>query len=148
MSREESKSTFPDDIKVIKSDYSESSLADAFKGQDAVVSTISGGALQDQFKIIDAAVKAGVKRFIPSEFGSDSTNKAGNEICPIFEGKLKAVEHLKQKADGNPNFSWTGVMTGPFFGESNLDRCESRTARLIPCDAKTGASKMRSSAST
>ena len=118
LSRQESKSTFPKDIKVIKSDYSESSLVDAFNGQDAVVSAVGGGALKDQFTFVDAAVKAGVKRFIPSEFGSDSSNKAAIEICPFFGDKLKLVEYLNQKAKENPNFSWTGVMTGPFIGES------------------------------
>ncbi|GFF55885.1 hypothetical protein IFM51744_08752 [Aspergillus udagawae] len=41
LTRESSKATLPAVVKHVKSDYSEASLLEAFKGQDAVVSTIS-----------------------------------------------------------------------------------------------------------
>lgn len=117
LSRQESSKTSPiPNVKVIKTDYSESSLAEALKGQDAVVSTVAGAALATQTTIIDAAVKAGVKRFLPSEFGSDCSNKKAQEICPLFVTKDDVVTHLKKKAAENPNFTWTAVLTGPFFG--------------------------------
>lgn len=37
---------------------------------DAVVSTVAWGAVKSQYKMADAAKKAGVKLFAPSEFGS------------------------------------------------------------------------------
>ncbi|KAI9887324.1 MAG: hypothetical protein M1823_000840 [Watsoniomyces obsoletus] len=112
-SRKESNATFPSHIKVIKTDYSESELVEQFKGQDAVISTLFG--MVDQRPIIDAAVKAGVKRFMPSEWGSDSTNPKGQEICPVFKPKADIVEYLKSKANENPNFTWSAVATGPFL---------------------------------
>ncbi len=113
-SRKESKATFPDQVKVVKTDYSEDSLVEAFRGQDVVISTIGGTAIGEQTTIVEAAVKAGVKRFFPSEFGSDTSNKKAQEICPFFGIKAQLVDLLRAKADENPNFSWTGMATGPF----------------------------------
>jgi hypothetical protein len=50
-------------VGVIKIDYSTSSLLEAFRDQDAIVSAI---ATFPQVPIVDATVTAGVKRFIPS----------------------------------------------------------------------------------
>ncbi|CBI37669.3 hypothetical protein VitviT2T_003333 [Vitis vinifera] len=48
------------------------SLVKAIKEVDVVISTVGGGQLQDQAKIIAAIKEAGnVKRFLPSEFGND-----------------------------------------------------------------------------
>jgi hypothetical protein len=41
-------------------------------GVDAIVSVVGSLALPSQLSYIDAAIKAGVKRFIPSEFGCDT----------------------------------------------------------------------------
>jgi nucleoside-diphosphate-sugar epimerase len=43
-----------------------------YTGIDAVVSLVGAPALTEQKAYIDAAVEAGVKRFIPSEFGCDT----------------------------------------------------------------------------
>jgi hypothetical protein len=49
------------------------SLKKAFTGVDVVVSTISGGGFAVQGNLLTAAKEAGVKRFVPSEFGVDIT---------------------------------------------------------------------------
>lgn len=59
-------------VKVVKVDFgNHQALVDALKGQDAVVLTL--GDLPNLFKnskiIIDAAIEAGVKRVLPSEYG-------------------------------------------------------------------------------
>jgi hypothetical protein len=113
LSRPDSKSTFPSEAHVTKTDYSAESLAEAFKNQDAVISIVGNSGFADQQKIIDAAVKAGVKRFIPSEFGSDTANETVREIVPIFNGKKAVVDYLKTKE--SDTFSWTALITGPFF---------------------------------
>lgn len=43
-----------------------------YTGIDAVVSLVGAPALTEQKPYIDAAVEAGVNRFIPSEFGCDT----------------------------------------------------------------------------
>ncbi|GIJ92658.1 hypothetical protein Asppvi_001936 [Aspergillus pseudoviridinutans] len=71
--RETSSAKFPGSVKIVKSDFKLGSLTEAFKGQDAVISMLPITALGDQGVVIEAAIAAGVKRFIPSEYGSDST---------------------------------------------------------------------------
>ncbi|TVY79743.1 Pinoresinol reductase 1 [Fusarium oxysporum f. sp. cubense] len=78
ITRQESKATFPADVVVKRVDLSsEESLIEAVKGQDAVISTVSGEAIASQKLFIDAAITAQVKRFIPSEFGIN-TREARN----------------------------------------------------------------------
>ncbi|KAF2655306.1 NAD(P)-binding protein [Lophiostoma macrostomum CBS 122681] len=113
LSREGSSSTFPEGVKVIHADYdSIDSLKSAFKGQDAVISLVGGSALGDQNKLIDAAIAAGAKRFIPSEFGSDTVSATLREIVPVFNAKYATVEYLNSKES---SISWTSVITGAFF---------------------------------
>ena len=113
LSREGSNSIFPSGLNVLRANYdSIDSLKQAFQGQDAVVSLVGGGALGDQNKLIDAAIAAGVKRFIPSEFGSDTPNPKTRAVVPVFEAKVGTVNYLKSKEDA---ISWTSVITGPFF---------------------------------
>jgi len=115
LTRLESKATFSSEVKVQRTDYdSASSLEKALAGQDAVVSTIATVALGQQQKIIDAAVKAGVKRFIPSEFGLN-TQKVTGGAAKILGAKLAAQEQLKKAVVENPDFSWTGISTNLFF---------------------------------
>ena len=132
--RKDSSATFPDQVKVEKTDYSDSSLAQIFQGQDAVVSAITGGALSEQHKIIDAAVKAGVKRFLPSEFGTDTTNKNGRDICPVFTAKMDVIDRLEAKARENSNFSWTAVATGLFFGKVSPQRAVMQGGSRLSAD--------------
>ncbi|KAI5307471.1 hypothetical protein KEM55_008203 [Ascosphaera atra] len=68
LSRESSSYSPPEGVKLIKTDYSHSSLLEALRGQDVVVSVVAlnEDALKLQIPIIDAAIEAGVRRFIPS----------------------------------------------------------------------------------
>ncbi|KAJ4320797.1 hypothetical protein N0V94_003209 [Neodidymelliopsis sp. IMI 364377] len=113
LSREGSNSTFPAAVNVIRANYeSVDDLKQAFQGQDAVISLVGGNALGDQNKLIDAAIAAGVKRFLPSEFGSDTPSSKTRAIVPVFEAKYATVNYLKSKED---SISWTSIVTGPFF---------------------------------
>ncbi|QYT05036.1 NmrA domain-containing protein [Trichoderma simmonsii] len=113
MSRASSKVTFPENIRVYKTDYSEPSLISALEGHDAVVSTISGSGLKEQQKIIDAAILAGVKRFIPSEYGIDVCHPKAMEIVPFFNQKQQINAYLRSKE--SQGITWTSVATGPFL---------------------------------
>jgi len=116
LARTSSKSTFPSHLKVhkISDDYPEAELLEAFKGQDAIISTIATANAGQQKSIIDTAIKAGVKRFVPSEFGSDTRNEKAMAILPqYFAGKKDTVDYLQSKEkDG---LTWTAFVTGPFF---------------------------------
>lgn len=120
----------------MRADYdSHESLKDAFKGQDAVISLVGGMAIGDQNKLIDAAIAAGAKRFLPSEYGCNTADKRTHEIVPFFKAKSDTLEYLKSK---EKEISWTAVATGPFFdwiGFVGLDAA-SKSATIFD-DGKT-----------
>jgi len=115
LTRASSTSTFPSAVRIHKTDYESSeSLAEAFKGQDAVVSVIATAGIREQQKIVDAAVEAGVKRFIPSEYGISTQHLEGG-IGKILSGKKATADLLKKYSAENSGFSWTGLSTSLFF---------------------------------
>ncbi|PKK41260.1 hypothetical protein CI102_15104 [Trichoderma harzianum] len=83
LAREASKATYPTDIPVHRTDLSYSSLVKAFHGIDAVVSAVATFNVPDQFAMIDAAVEAKVKRFLPSEYGGDASLPDLENIAPF-----------------------------------------------------------------
>lgn len=102
-------------VKTINYDDPES-LTKALTGQDAVVSAIGSASVgAPQQKLADAAFAAGVKRFIPSEFGINTRKLQGTKIGQIVGGKTKLVDDLQKKSEQNPSFTWTGVSNGLFF---------------------------------
>ncbi|KAK3485375.1 uncharacterized protein B0T23DRAFT_46476 [Neurospora hispaniola] len=139
----------PYPVRFLEVDYSSpSSLASAFQGQDAVVSTIATGAVQEQKKVIDAAIEAGVKRFVPSEFGVH-TRKEGVEktrLGGLLEGKRAVVDYLIGKEG---DISWTGLSTGLFF-DSALSKglagvnVENGTATIVDSGNELWPASLRS----
>lgn len=113
ISRKDSSATFPSKVTVYKSDFSEGDLEAAFKGQDAVISALGAASFGEQKKLVDAAIRAGVKRFIPSEFSASSQNAAVLQLLPLFGQKAELIEYLKTKQSAN--FSWTGIATSLLF---------------------------------
>ncbi|KXH53677.1 isoflavone reductase [Colletotrichum simmondsii] len=119
ISRETSTATFPSGVAVRKADLSSvGSLTAAFAGQDAVISAISTVAVivpGSQDPLIDAAIAAGVKRFIPSEYGLNTRTLEGEILGDWLKSKTAAVDYLIKKAKANPSFTWTGIGTSLFF---------------------------------
>ncbi|TVY89116.1 Isoflavone reductase-like protein, partial [Lachnellula willkommii] len=113
LTRPESTASYAPNTKVFTSDYSEASLAAAFKGQDAVVSALGAAGMGEQLKIIDAAAAAGVQRYLPSEYGSNTQNAKATGLVPAFGFKVGVIERLRGlEAKG---LSWTAIETGPAF---------------------------------
>ena len=114
ITREGSSSTFPSGVKVVPVDYSSlESLTNAFRGQDAVVSTLAMVAMDTQTRMIDAAIAAGVKRFLPSEFGSDTYNPKSRSL-PVFQGKVVIQDYLEKKSKES-SLTYTPIVTAGFF---------------------------------
>ncbi|KPM37518.1 hypothetical protein AK830_g9037 [Neonectria ditissima] len=116
VTRQTSDSAVPEGIDHIKSDYSEESLVIALKGQDAVVSTVSsivvGQTLSLQKTIIDAAIKAGVQVFVPSEYGIDTADPAAPKYIPFLQDKVDILNYLKSQED---KISWVAIISGLMF---------------------------------
>lgn len=107
--------TFPAGVFADEVDYdSVDSLVAALRGHDAVISTLSDALVPVQLKLIEAAAQAGVKRYIPSEFGCNTLNPK-TAALPVFSGgKIVVQKALKEKADAG-SLSYTIVVTGPFL---------------------------------
>lgn len=89
----------PPNVRRITVDYSDKqSLVESFKGQDAVVSTVSHEAIPAQKLMIDAAIEARVRRFIPSDFGSLSTNPAASHFLHHVS-MVDIQRYLKSNSD-------------------------------------------------
>lgn len=115
ITRISSKSNFPSGVKVASADLSSvESVTAALKGQDAVVSAVGTEGLQGQSLLIDAAVAAGVKRFLPSDFGCDLADPKASAL-PVFGYKIATHKHIKEAAAANPNFTYSLVSNGPFL---------------------------------
>ncbi|KAL9112578.1 MAG: hypothetical protein Q9227_003149 [Pyrenula ochraceoflavens] len=120
LTRHGSTSKVPSPAKAIPVDYqSVSSLTEALKGQDAVVSLVPVFAVPEK-PLIDASIAAGVKRYLPSsEFGSntDNANVAG---LPFWESQLPGTRYVQEKAK-ETSLTYTRVFCGAFldFGLSH-----------------------------
>jgi hypothetical protein len=80
-------------------------------GWDAIISTVGMPLIKTQLPMIDAAVVAGVKRFVPSEFGFDPTipSNAGEKVYTM---KTAVSDKLKDASKANANFTYTLLSTG------------------------------------
>jgi hypothetical protein len=93
------KDGLPAGVKFAVVDYNSiDSLEAAFRGQDAIVSTVSMEDIPGQKLVIDAAIKAGVKRFIPSDFGALTTDPNASHF-PHHLGMIGIQRYLHAKAD-------------------------------------------------
>ncbi|OJJ35404.1 hypothetical protein ASPWEDRAFT_507237 [Aspergillus wentii DTO 134E9] len=99
-------------LTIQQTDFS-SSLIAAFTGKDTIISAVGATAFTEQQKYIDAAVHAGVKRFIPSEFSVSSQNEAVLGLLPLFGQKREVVEYLRLKE--GEGLSWTGIACSGLF---------------------------------
>lgn len=134
LTRKESKSTFPDGVPVFRADYSNvNELRHAMEGQDVVISMVAVFATGGQQNLVDAAVAAGVKRFLPSEFGPPSRDEKFTAMHPALPPKVATVDYLRSKES---HISWSALVPGAFFdwglkvGLFGVD-IKSKTATLI-----------------
>ena len=88
-------------------------------GQDAVVSAVGPLGTEIQKTVVDAAIAAGVRRFVPSEYGYDTSNWPGGmigEIAFAMKPKKEVLEYLVQKTgEEGCRLTWTGVGSGAFL---------------------------------
>ncbi|KAF4250111.1 hypothetical protein CNMCM8980_001970 [Aspergillus fumigatiaffinis] len=86
-------------------------LITAFKGQDAVVNAITSFYVAQQHNSIDAAIAAGVKRYLPSEYGLDNNNPEAQELSP-YSGMLQ--QYLRSKESSG--LTWTAIACRMWIG--------------------------------
>ena len=74
------------------------------------MSTLEGGAGEAQKALVDGALAAGVRRFLPSEFGSNLDNPKTRTL-PIFAPKIETQQYLAERAR-DTGLTWTLVYNG------------------------------------
>ena len=112
--RAESKKVADGAAKSIKVDLtSESGLIDAFKGQDVVVSATPNPVLATEKIWMDAAVSAGVKRIVLSEYSTNMENKK-SQTLPIIHDKLETRKYAEELGSSG-KIAWSSVNNGPFL---------------------------------
>ncbi|POS78738.1 hypothetical protein DHEL01_v202859 [Diaporthe helianthi] len=91
------------------------SLVAALKGQDAVVSAlgVQPGTAQAQKALAQASADTGVKRFIPSDFGSNLDHPEVRKLA-VFKDKFELHDDLARLAKETP-LTWTGVYNAAFL---------------------------------
>ncbi|KAF3005219.1 hypothetical protein E8E14_000936 [Neopestalotiopsis sp. 37M] len=93
------------------------SLQAALEGQDACIASFPLRDTEQHLRLVDAAAAAGVKRFVPADYGScDSSSKQAQELVPLFLNKVRVRERCQEYAgkEGS-DFTWTSLVAGHFF---------------------------------
>lgn len=103
------------------------------KGQDIVICMVAIFATGGQQVLVDAAIAAGVRLFLPSEFGPPSRDERFAALHPALPPKVATVEYLRSNES---YISWSAIVTGAFFdwgmrlGLFGFD-IQKRTATLV-----------------
>jgi uncharacterized protein YbjT (DUF2867 family) len=114
LKRSGSEASFPAGTDVVEVDFSSlESLTSALKGQDALISTLGNMGLEGQTLLVDAAIAAGVTRFLPSEFGSNLDNPKTRSL-PVFGYKVKTQEYILEKVK-TTHLTYTFVYNSAFL---------------------------------
>ncbi|KAK2008846.1 oxidoreductase CipA-like protein [Colletotrichum eremochloae] len=91
------------------------SLLPVLSGVEIVVACVASAAIGSQNPLIDASVAAGVKRFIPAEFGMDSRNSLCAQLPMVCAPKVATQKYLMQQSEAHPDFTFTAIANGLFL---------------------------------
>ena len=129
-------------------EWTVASLAKALQGQDAVVVTFPLRDVTQHLALAEAAAAAGVRRYIPADFGSvDARSARARQLVPLFEKKESVRRLLVGLSDTRPSFAWTSIVGGHFFDwglhqnflHVNLD---TKVADVVLGDGNVGKSSL------
>lgn len=97
------------------------SLTQALKGVDAVISTVAGAALhQPQLNLVEASKAAGVRRFVPSDFGVSPSSYKRNESA-LWVAKSAIHDAVKKAGLELTTYSVGLFIDTTFFDWSSLN---------------------------
>ncbi|KAI1184124.1 NmrA-like family protein [Nemania serpens] len=113
LKRESSKSRLPGHLKVITiaDSYPIEDLTAAFRDQDVVVNCMTTFSVGNQFRMVDAAIAAGVKRYVPSEYGLNNMRPDAQALNSVFGNKGRLQAYLRAKADEG-QIEWMSISCG------------------------------------
>ena len=109
ITRSESSSTFPSEVKVTRGDYSDEFFESALESQDALIIILGVTAPKDlQSRITKAAAVASVPWVLPCEFGPDGASRQLMEGVPYLASKKKERDEIEALGKS----SWIGIVCG------------------------------------
>lgn len=126
ITRTDSANAMPVGLHVIKKvDYANhASLVKALEGQDVLIITMNAMAPpESQFKLIDAAVAAGVKYIMPNEWGFDLSNESVCKDTFAYDRLTSVRQHIERV--GGDQTRWIGLCCS-FWYEISLAGTEAR----------------------
>lgn len=91
--------------------YPTEAVIPAFQGQDVVISCLTTMSVADQYRLIDAAIAAGVRRYVPSEYGLNNMRADAQALSPVFRDKGAIQQHLRDAAAAG-KIEWMSVSCG------------------------------------
>lgn len=101
---------------VVDDALSITSLTPALKEQDAVIASFRFSDPGAHLRLVEAAATAGVKLFIPADFGSiDADNERARQLVPLYRHKMAVRAKAQELTAQYPDFTWTGIVCGHFF---------------------------------
>ena len=109
--------TLPPGVKVITlpSYTNHTAVVAALKGHDVLVSALSTPALDIEPQLVELAIEAGVRRFMPSEYTMDVCDTEYKKVAttPVARRRVEWAEKLEKiAAEGKIEF--TTIVPGPF----------------------------------
>ncbi|KAI0141501.1 NmrA-like family protein [Pestalotiopsis sp. NC0098] len=113
LQRSSSSAKLPSHLPVIRiaDTYPTEALVHAFAGQDVIVNCMAGLSVLDQLRMIDAAISAGVCRYVPSEFGLNNMRPEARALSPVFAAKGRVQEYLRARA-AEGVIEWMSISCG------------------------------------
>ncbi|KAL7907498.1 hypothetical protein GGI35DRAFT_470697 [Trichoderma velutinum] len=111
--RASSKAKMPAHFKTITvpDSYPTDELIPAFQGQHVVINCMTSLSVADQFRIIDAAIAAGIRRYVPSEYGLNNMRHDAQALNLVFHDKGKIQEYLRAKSQAGV-IEWMSISCG------------------------------------
>ncbi|KAK2024937.1 NmrA-like family protein [Colletotrichum zoysiae] len=113
LQRSSSKAKLPSHLRTITiaDTYPTEELVQAFASQDVIVNCMTSLSVADQFRMIDAAITAGVRRYVPSEYGLNNMRPDAQALNVVFHDKGKVQEYLRSKGDQGV-LEWMSISCG------------------------------------
>ena len=113
ITRADSISSFPPNVKVFRGSYDDAAfIISALEGQDILILQLSLTAPSGVgINFIDAAAKVGVPWVLPTEFGCDNGNqKLRNEVLAVT-----VKDQYRERIEQLGVSSWIGIVNNPWF---------------------------------
>ncbi|GAW15457.1 hypothetical protein ANO14919_048660 [Xylariales sp. No.14919] len=142
LQRASSKSRLPDHLKIttIADSYPTEELVAAFEGQDVIVNCITTLSVKDQYRMIDAAIATGAKRYVASEYGLNNMNPKAQGLNSLFATKGEIQGYLRAKA-AEGQIEWMSISCGIWIKwgmAANFTGMHVREQRFVFWDDGTG----------